>query len=165
VRRIVIAAVARNRVIGRANGEMPWRVPEDFKHFKKTTMGSPLVMGRKTFESLGGPLPGRPHYVASRREGYAIPHEAATVVGSLEEGLRLAEESGAERAFISGGGSIYRRALERDLADEMILSWMKFDAEGEITFPEFDERAWRTERRDDRDEFEIVYYTKRRASD
>jgi dihydrofolate reductase len=165
VRRIVIAAVARNRVIGRENGEMPWRVPEDFKHFKKTTMGSPLVMGRKTFESLGKPLPGRPHYVVSRREDYAIPYETATVVGSLEEGLRLAEESGAERAFISGGGTIYRRALERGLADEMILSWMKFDAEGEITFPEIDEREWAAERRDDREEFTIVYYKKRRADD
>lgn len=163
MKRIIIAAVAKNRVIGKKEGGMPWHIPEDFKHFKATTYGFPLAMGRKSFESLGGkPLKGRTNIVITRRDDYAVDHELVKVVGSLDDALNLCREMNVEKMFIAGGGEIYKQAIQRDLVDEMILSHLSFEAEGEVLFPEFDESKWEITHREEREKFEIVTYVRKR---
>lgn len=133
----LIAAVARNRVIGK-DGGLPWRLPADLKFFKRTTTGHPLVMGRRTFESLGEPLPNRTNIVISRRPDYRP--EGAIVARSLTEGIAEARRRDAE-VFIGGGEEIFRLSLP--LADRMILTWIDEDFEGDTRFPEFDPAEWR----------------------
>ncbi|MDO5531739.1 dihydrofolate reductase [Sutterella sp.] len=124
----LIAAAARNGVIGAGN-RLLWRIPEDFAHFKRTTMGAPVVMGRKTWESIGRPLPGRRNIVISRR-GIAVPPKV-TVVKSLAEAIALLE--GAPRIMVIGGGEIYRQALP--LAGRIWLTRIDADYEGDTWFP------------------------------
>ncbi len=126
----LIAAVARNGVIGRA-GELPWRLPDELRRFKQLTMGHHLVVGRKTWESIGRPLPGRTMVVVTRDEHYAAP--GAIVVGSVGEGLRLAEAAGDTECFVGGGGQIYRLALP--VADRIYLTEVEVDVDGDVTFP------------------------------
>ena len=104
----LIVAHARNGVIGKDN-KLPWYLPEDLKNFKRTTIGKPVIMGRKTWESLGRPLPGRRNIVITRQENYKA--EGATVVGSLDEALKAVED--APIAFIMGGAQVYEEALPR----------------------------------------------------
>ena len=108
----MIVAIAQNRVIGSDN-KMLWHIPEDFAHFKKTTMGHPIIMGRKTWESLGRPLPGRKNVVITRQKDYEA--EGAEIVSSLEEALKLLRDE--PRVFVIGGGEVYRQAMP--LADHM----------------------------------------------
>lgn len=131
----IIAAVASNGVIG-GNNAMPWHIGEDLKRFKAITSGHPVVMGRKTFESLGRALPNRRNVVITRDPGYQAP--GAEVAGSLEAALALFDPS--EEVFIIGGGEIYRQALP--LADRMYLTWVRADIDGDTTFPEFDPCGW-----------------------
>ncbi len=126
---ILIAAMAANRVIGRG-AEIPWHIPGEQQRFKNTTMGHTLVMGRKTFESIGRPLPGRKTVVISRRPGYRAA--GCLVAHSLDEALALC--SADQRVFIAGGGEIYRQALPR--ADKLILTILDRTVEGDIFFPE-----------------------------
>lgn len=133
----LIAALAKDRVIGIDN-QMPWRLPEDLKRFKALTLGHPIIMGRKTWESLGQPLPGRSNIVVSRNPGYAAP--GASIVHSLEEAVALAAGSGAEDAFVIGGAEIYRQALP--LARRLELTEIAADFPGDAYFPEFDTRDW-----------------------
>lgn len=134
-----IVAAAENNVIGKDN-DLLWRIPEDFKHFKSTTMGKPMVMGRKTFESLPGLLPGRPHIVVSR-SGF----EAQGVISaaSLEEGLEKAKEIAEDEIFIIGGAQIYKQALEQGLVDRLYLTRVHRSYEGDAFFPEIDQSQWR----------------------
>lgn len=132
----MIVATALNHVIGGGNN-MLWHVPEDFKHFKKVTMGRPVVMGRKTHESIGRPLPGRKNVVISRTPGYAP--EGVEVVSSLEEAYRLLKDE--ELVFVIGGGQIYRQALPK--ATRIWLTVMGRDFEGDTTFPELDDKEWK----------------------
>jgi dihydrofolate reductase len=131
----IIVAMDRNRVIG-AGGGLPWRLPADLARFKKTTMGKPVIMGRRTFESIGRPLPGRKNIVLSRRAGY----EAAgcLVVGSLDEALQAAAP--CEEAMIIGGADLYREALP--WADRMYLTLLDHEFAGEVRFPPFDRAEW-----------------------
>jgi len=132
----LIAALADNRVIGK-DGKMPWHLPEDLKHFKATTMGKPMIMGRKTWESFGGkPLPGRDHIVITRNPSYEA--EGATVVPSLDEALSLVEDK--EEIMIIGGGEIYTQALP--LADRLYLTEIHITPGGDTEFPSFDRSAW-----------------------
>ncbi|GAA0774044.1 dihydrofolate reductase [Roseibium denhamense] len=138
----MIAAVARNGVIG-ADNDMPWTLSSDLKHFKKLTLGKPVVMGRKTFLSFGGkPLPGRPHIVISRDPDYQ-PNgaEAAT---SLDEALRLAGKQavamGADEIAIIGGGQIYAQAMPR--ADRLEITEVAADPQGDTRFPDIDPAVW-----------------------
>ena len=131
----LIVAAARNGVIGGGN-KMLWRVPEDFAHFKRTTMGHPIVMGRKTFESLGRPLPNRTNVVITR-QNIEIP--GCTVVHSLEEAVRLFPED--EEVFVIGGAQIYAAALP--LARKFYLTRVFRAYEGDTRFPAWDEREWR----------------------
>lgn len=127
----LIAAVARNGVIGAGN-RLPWRLPEDLRHFKATTLGHPVIMGRKTWESLGRPLPGRRNIVVTRNASYQAA--GAEVVTSLDEALHSA--SGASKVFVIGGAELYRLALAA--ADELILTEIDRDYEGDAVFPGFD---------------------------
>jgi dihydrofolate reductase len=137
----LVAAVAANGVIG-AQGKLPWHLPEDLKHFKKLTLGHPVIMGRKTWESLGKPLPGRENIVVTRAAGYDAP--GAHVAASLETALALC--AGEPLAFVIGGGELYAAALP--LADGLVLTEIRRDYAGDARFPDFDRSAWREARRE-----------------
>jgi dihydrofolate reductase len=156
---VIIVAVATNGVIGRANGEMPWHVKEDFQHFKKTTMGFPIVMGRKSFESLGKPLKGRENIVVTRNANLKYDFDDVTIVHSLNEAIEHCKLLNKEKIFITGGGEIYKQSIS--IADEMIISHMKFEAEGEVKFPDIDMNEWYIDSKDNRDQFEIVTYKRK----
>lgn len=131
----IVAAVADNGVIG-AQGALPWHISEDFRRLKALTIGKPLVMGRKTFESLPGLLPGRRHIVITRDRAWQA--DGAEVAGSLEAALRLAN---APHIAIFGGASIYAQALP--LADRIELTEVHVARPGDTRFPPFDRGAWR----------------------
>lgn len=135
----LVAAVAGNGVIGAAN-DMPWRLPSDLKRFKAITMGKPVVMGRKTWESIGRPLPGRTNIVVSRDKDFrpAGAHAAA----SLEEALELARSKagGDGEICVIGGGQIYEQAMA--LADRLYITHVLAEPDGDIRFPPIDPRQW-----------------------
>jgi dihydrofolate reductase len=124
----LIAAVARNGTIGRDNA-LPWRLREDMRHFKATTLGSPVLMGRKTWDSLGRPLPGRRNLVVSRQVGLVL--EGAEVFASLDAALAAIDD--AQRVFVIGGGQLYAETLPR--ADRVFLSEIAADVPGDTGFP------------------------------
>ena len=139
----LIAALARNRVIGRDNG-LPWHLPADLRRFQRLTRGHTMLMGRRTFESIGArPLPGRPLIVVSRRPG----PEGVTMARSVQEGIDLARAAGETELFVAGGTEIYRAALP--VADRLHLTRIEEDIPGDAYFPEFDETAWRLVERED----------------
>jgi dihydrofolate reductase len=125
----LIAAVARNGVIGR-EGELPWRLPDDLAHFKRTTLGHPVIMGRRTWESLAGPLPGRRNLVVSRTSGYRA--QGAEVFTDLDAAL-AACASGPD-PFVIGGAELYAQALPR--AQRVLLTRVHADVSGDARFPE-----------------------------
>lgn len=132
----LVAALARDsRVIG-ADGDLPWRLPADLRRFKATTMGHPIVMGRKTWESIGRPLPGRRNIVLSRRAEFTA--EGAEVVSSLDAALARAAD--ADEVFVIGGEAVYEAALPR--ADRLLLTWVEGRFEGDAFFPAFDPDEW-----------------------
>ncbi len=139
----LIAAIARNRVIGK-DGDLPWRLPADLKHFKRTTVGHPLIMGRRTFESFGRPLPDRTNIVVTRNRDYRV--EGAVIVPSFGEAMQVARREGDE-IFIGGGEEVFRHFLPS--ADRMILTWIDEEFEGDTFFPEFDESEWRVVSREE----------------
>jgi dihydrofolate reductase len=132
----IIAALARNRAIGRGN-DMPWRLPEDLKRFRRLTMGHAVIMGRKTFESIGSALPGRSNIVITRSRDWNPP--GCVVVHSLDSGL--ARVGNPEDAFVIGGAQIYTLALP--LAGRLYLTEIEREFEGDAFFPEFDRSRWR----------------------
>lgn len=136
----LVAAVAANGVIG-AHGKLPWHLPEDLRHFKALTLGHPVVMGRKTWESLGRALPGRENIVVTRAPGYAAP--GASVASSLEAALALC--AGEPTVFVIGGGELYAEALP--LADGLVLTEIQRDYAGDARFPDYDRAAWRETQR------------------
>jgi dihydrofolate reductase len=140
----LIAALARNRVIGRDN-RLPWRLPADLRRFKQLTMGHTLLVGRKTFESIGRPLPGRTMLVASRKPGYAP--EGVRVVRSVQEALDAARERGETELFVAGGAEIYHQTLP--VADRLHFTRIEEDVPGDAYFPEYDETQWRLVERED----------------
>lgn len=158
---IIIAAIAQNGVIGKANGEMPWHVKEEFQHFKQTTLSFPVILGRKTFETLGKPLKGRENIIITRNTNFKVDFEETTICHSLDEAISYCKSNSYEKAFIIGGGNIYRQAMP--IADEMILSFMKFDAEGEVTFPVIKPEEWKQISSEDREQFEIRTYVRNRG--
>lgn len=127
----IIVAMALNGVIGRA-GKLPWHLGDDLKRFKQLTMGHTIVMGRKTWESIGRPLPGRRNIVISRQAGYRAA--SADVVANLETALKIVEAAGESEAFIIGGAVIYRLAIS--CADRMYITLVEAIVEGDTFFPE-----------------------------
>ncbi len=141
VRIAMIAAVGRNGAIG-VGGKLVWRLPSDFAFYKATTMGKPLVMGRKTFESIGRPLPGRTNIVVTRNTGYKP--EGVEVFASLDAAIdrakAIATADGKDEIFINGGGDIYRQAIER--AERLYITHVDAEAEGDSFFPKIDPDRW-----------------------
>jgi dihydrofolate reductase len=137
----LIAALAHNRVIGRDN-QLPWHLPADLRHFKALTLGKPIIMGRKTWDSLGRPLPGRLNLVVSRQTGLAL--EGAEVFPSLEAAVERAEawalEQGVDELMLIGGAQLYAQGLEQ--ADRLYLTRVALSPEGDAWFPEFDRSQW-----------------------
>ncbi|MDS0280699.1 dihydrofolate reductase [Haloarcula onubensis] len=157
----LVAAVAANGVIG-VDGEMPWRLPEDLAHFRETTVGHPVVMGRRTFEAIaadvGGPLPDRENVVLTSRPR-TLP-DSVTGVTSLSAARAAIRAHGAGTAYVVGGGSVYRQFLPE--ADELVLTELDDAYEGDTTFPTVDWDRWRAVERDRRDAFDIVTYVRDR---
>jgi dihydrofolate reductase len=133
----IIVAVSENGGIGLA-GRIPWRNSTDLQLFKQTTMGHHLIVGRKTYESIGRPLPGRSMVVVTRQEDYQAP--GTTIVHSLQEALDFARGEGEGEIFIGGGAEIYAQAFPR--ADRMYISRVHAVVEADTYFPAFDEREW-----------------------
>jgi dihydrofolate reductase len=137
----LIAALAENRVIGIDNS-MPWHLPGDFKYFKATTLGKPIIMGRKTWDSLGRPLPGRLNLVVTRQQDLQL--EGAEVFTSLDAAVHRAEEwareQGVSEVMLIGGAQLYGQALEH--ADRLYLTRVALSPEGDAWFPAFDEGQW-----------------------
>lgn len=150
---IIIAALTKKRVIGKDN-KLLWNLPEDMENFRKLTTGNTVIMGTRTFESIGKPLPNRNNIVVSF---VPIEIEGADVCLSLEEAIAKAKSYGKE-IFIIGGASVYKQALP--LADKLYLSFVKKEYEGDAYFPEFDEKDWIVEKRKDFKDFEFVIYRK-----
>lgn len=132
----IIVAVAEEGVIG-GNNQLLWRISEDLKRFKAITTGHPVVMGRKTWESLGRPLPNRTNVVISRNAAFEAV--GATVVGSLEQAVAMLPDN--EEIFIIGGGEIYRQAI--GMANRIYLTQVHNKYEGDTTFPEIDSKKWK----------------------
>ena len=131
----LIVAYAKNRTIGRDN-TLPWKLPGDLAHFKRTTLGCPIIMGRKTWDSLGRPLPGRKNIVITRDASRVI--EGADCVTSLEAALALVRD--ADQAFIIGGAQIYQQALA--VADSVIATEVQANIEGDAFFAPLDDSLW-----------------------
>lgn len=157
----LIAAVAANGVIG-ADGGMPWHFPADMRHFKETTTGHPVIMGRRTYESIasdiGGPLPGRTNVVLSRSDP-DLPDDVI-VVESVDEAVAAAGEAarelGVDTVYVAGGGAVYEQFLP--MADELVLTEIDEAHEGDTRFPEFDRGAWAEVAREKRDALDFVVY-------
>ncbi|KIQ82737.1 MAG: type 3 dihydrofolate reductase [Aeromonas sp.] len=133
----MIAAMAHDRVIGKDN-QMPWHMPADLAHFKRVTLGKPVLMGRKTFESIGRPLPGRRNLVISRNPGYQA--DGIEVVGSVEVALALLADNEVAEVMVIGGGHLYAELLPK--ADCLYLTRIELEVEGDTRFPAFADEQW-----------------------
>jgi dihydrofolate reductase len=166
----IIAAVAANGVIGDHN-RIPWRLPSDFAHFKRLTIGKPLIMGRRTFESIGRPLPGRTNIIVSRQQGYKA--EGAVVFsdlgGALDHAQHVAALDRANEVMIGGGAEIYAQALP--IADRMYITHVGIAPEGDTHFPRVDLEQWKESgviqvpsNPDDTAQFRIKVYRRKASS-
>lgn len=137
----IIVAMALNRVIG-INNTLPWKLPEDLKHFKSLTLGNILVIGRKTFESIGRPLPGRETIVVTRQENYK--QDGIKTACSLEQAIKTAQRLSQDKEiFIAGGAEIYQQSL--NLADTIYLTLIEKEFLGDTYFPNLDLKSWQLE--------------------
>ena len=141
----LIVAQGLNRVIGH-NNEMPWHIPEDLQYFKRTTLGKPVIMGRKTFESIGRPLPQRPNIVITRQQDWQA--EGVEVAHSIDQAIEMAKELGDfEEIMVIGGAEIYRQSLP--MADRLYITQVQAAFEGDAFFPEYTLDEWRRTHCDD----------------
>ncbi len=156
--KIIIAAIAENNVIG-AGGSMPWHIKEELAHFKSTTMGRPVIMGRKTFESFSRkkPLKGRLNIILSKKGNLDYDFENVKVASSLEKAYQLCFAD-YDKVFIIGGADIYKQAIND--ADTMILSFIPVEPEGDTYFPLIKEENWRVEKEENFEKFKVKYYTR-----
>lgn len=146
----IIVAVSENNVIGQGKS-LPWHISADMKHFKRLTMGKPVVMGRKTFQTLKQPLSGRKNIILTRQEDFATP--GCTVVHSLEEALEVTEE--AEEIMIAGGAAVYRLALP--VADRIYMTRIHASFNGDTFFPAWNRQTWREVEREDHPDTDEEY--------
>ncbi|TMJ73122.1 MAG: dihydrofolate reductase [Alphaproteobacteria bacterium] len=142
VRIAFVVATAENGLIGR-NGKLPWRLPSDLKRFRQVTLGKPVVMGRKTYDSIGKPLDGRENIVVTRQAGFSRPgvHVASSVEQALALGQELAEGRGVDEVMVIGGAEVYRVALPR--AERIYLTLVHAEPEGDARFHALDPQQWR----------------------
>lgn len=164
----IIVAAAENGVIGRG-GDLPWHLSADLQRFKRTTMGSAILMGRKTWESIGRPLPGRTSIVLTRQTDYDPGHAEVRVVQNLDDALALARnlEDCQDEAFVIGGANIYEMSLPR--AERLLLTRVHSDLDGDVWFPDVDWEAWQlldeqSHEADDRNDYPHTYQTWQRKS-
>ena len=134
----IIAAVSENGIIGQANG-LPWILPNDLSYFKKTTMGKPIIMGRRTYEGLGKPLPGRPNLIVSRNPCFKF--EDLKVFESLPEAIFAAFTIGGPEVFLIGGAAVYTAGL--NVAERLYITEVHARVEGDVYFPVWDKERWR----------------------
>ena len=153
----LLAAIGRNLVIGR-DGDMPWHLPEDLRHFKATTMGHPMVMGRKTFDSIGRVLPGRRTIVVTRQARWS--HADVETAHSLSEALSLAGP--ADEVFVCGGGQVDAEAMP--WAHRLLITEVDQAPEGDVRFPDIDPDLWHEVAREPRDGFSWVTYQRVRRA-
>ena len=151
----LIVAVAENDVIGK-DGKLPWNIPEDLQRFKKLTHGYPIIMGRKTYESIGRPLPERRNIILSRNRDYG--YKGIEVVGSLEEAINLLEDE-YDKAYVIGGSKVYEESLP--LVDRLELTRVHRIVKGDTYFPKIDYENWRKVREFKMKDFSFLTYTKR----
>lgn len=145
----IIAAIGLNNALGKDN-DLIWHLPADLKRFKKTTIGFPIIMGRKTYESIGRPLPNRTNIIVTRNADY---HQDGCIVkSSLEEAVESVANE--EHAFIIGGAQIYNQAIEQGLADRLDITLVQESFEADVYFPEFDKMGWELISREDFDKDE-----------
>ncbi len=143
----IIVAMSRNRAIGRAGG-LPWRLPADLRRFRRLTMGHHLLIGRRTWESIGRPLAGRTMVVITRQKQFDVP-DGVRVVRCVKDAVALARDAGEDEAFVGGGALIYREMLAS--ADRLYLTRIEADVEGDTFFPDLDLSAWTEVAREDRE--------------
>lgn len=160
----IIVAKAKNNVIGKDN-QLIWRLSADLKHFKQHTIGHYIIMGRKTYESMGKPLSNRTSVVITRNADYPIP-EGHYIASSLENALKLASEQNQEKVYIIGGGEIYKQALSQ--ADELLVTEVDCEPEGDTFFPTIASNNWeKTEeeahRKDEKNQFDYTFITYQRV--
>lgn len=157
---VLVAARARNGAIG-ADGGIPWRIPADFAHFKRVTVGHPLILGRVTFEGIGRPLPDRQSIVVTRDPGWT--HEGVLVARSVPEAIELGRELDAELVTVGGGAGVYAAAMP--LATHQVLTEVELEPAGDTYYPEVEESAWvetsREEHPDDEPAWTIRWLTRR----
>lgn len=133
----IIVAMDTNRGIGKENS-IPWHIPQDFKHFKEITMGHPIIMGRRTFESLGRVLPGRAHIIITHNVENKTEVEGLVWVDSLESAIEVAKkQKGSNEVFVIGGGEIFKEAIEKSLVDKLYLTIIEGDYDADTFFPEY----------------------------
>ncbi|MEZ4102981.1 MAG: dihydrofolate reductase [Candidatus Paceibacterota bacterium] len=154
----IIAAISKNNALGKEN-KLLWHLPKDFKFFKDTTFGHPIIMGRKTFESLPKALPGRTNIVVTGDRNYA--KEGAVVVHSIEDAIKTGLSENKD-IFICGGGQIYKEALEKNLVDKMYITEVDTEIDGDTFFPTFDKDAWEISKKechpkDERHSFDFCF--------
>lgn len=158
MKKIIIAAVSRNNVIG-FNGQIPWHSKEEFKHFKETTTDFPILMGRNTFESFGKPLKNRLNIIITKYPEKKYEFEELKYFSSLEEAYKFCESGNNEKVFICGGGEIYRASIND--VDELIISVMNLETEGDTFFPEISDKIWDVTETKENAEFTVYYYSRK----
>ena len=154
----IIVAMGKNREIG-ADNQLLWHLPKDLKHFKELTSGHPIIMGRKTYESIGKPLPNRTNIVISRKNEWF--EEGILIVGSIKEALKFAKKID-ENVFIIGGGTIYEQTI--DLADQLEVTLVDAELKADTFFPKIDEKKWlktneTTHQKDEKNQFDFSFQT------
>ena len=162
----IIVAMDKNRVIGH-NNTLPWHLPEDFRHFKTTTMGCPIIMGRKTHESIGKKLPGRKNVILTRQNNYIS--EGCEISHSFEEAYEKAKDQNKkdQEIFVIGGSNIYESALEH--VDRLYVTHVQGEFEGDTYFPEIDSKKWkvideRTFQKDEKNKYDMKFVTYEKIS-
>ncbi len=156
--KVLIAAVSKNNVIG-SKGKLPWHSKEDLNHFKETTHGFPVIMGRKTWEAIKKPLSDRLNIIISHNKSFWTYIDKVIVFNSLDETFEFGNVSGFKKVFIIGGGEIFKQTI--GIADSIILSRMNFESDGDVFFPEIDCEIWKEVSTQKYTDFTVHYYIRK----
>lgn len=159
MKKILIAAVSRNNVIGMGDLVL-WESPEELNHFKKTTIGFPVIMGRKTWEVLGKPLSGRLNIVLTKNTEFSTPFREVVVFNLLKQAFDFCRSSVYEKIFIIGGGEIYSQSINE--SDEIFLSEMNIEVKGNVFFPEIDGELWVLDSSELYEDFTVHHYIRKK---
>lgn len=162
MKKIIIAAVSKNNVISN-KGKLPWHSKKELEHFKKTTTGFPVIMGRKTWETLKKPLPNRINIILSKNQNFSISDSNIVTCNSLNEAFDYCNKRNFEKIYIIGGGEIFSQSI--DYADEIILSEMNFETEGDKYFVNLDINEWIIQNIEYFYDFKVIYYKRKKNSD